>query len=220
MTVNSMGKEFNRVFPDLKANLFFQFKRPEILTTKKAKEWKHWQSVYFRFSLYEHQHEILTDLSRCTSGKARVLYAAPKLSRTVDLIDAAKDNEIVKKTQLVPASRLAGHTKCTYSSTSNTAFGHSEPEELATFQIEGFIQEMATLSGENFTQSSKRIGSEINTALVGRSDAERILRSARSVATDGWADDMPQEFQDTWLDHLITIHAFSRAFGITTCLMG
>lgn len=218
--VDLMGREFNRVFPDLKANLFFQFKRPEILTTPKAKEWKHWKSPYFRFSLYEHQHEILTDLSRCTSGKANVLYAAPKLSRAVELFDAAKNNKIVRKTQLVEASRLAGHKKCTYSNTSNTALGHSEPEEVATFLIGNFLEDMASLGGESFTQTSKRLGSEIKEALNNRNDAKRILHSARSIATDGWTDDMPQEFRDSWLDHLITVHAFSRAFGITTCFLG
>lgn len=217
--VNDMGKHFNRVYPNLKANLFFQFKRPEFLTTQKAKEWKHWYSPYFRFSLYPHQHDILIDLSRCISGKARILYASPKLTRRDELIAAAKDKNVVEKTQLVEASKLAGHKKCTYSSTSNDALGHSEPEEIAAFLVSEFLQEIAYLDGENFTQSSKRIGREINESLAGRYEAKRILQSARSIVTDGWTNNMPQEFRDSWLDHLITVHAFSRAFGITTCLL-
>lgn len=218
--VNSMGKEFNRVFPDLKANLFFQFKRPEYLITHKAKEWKCWQRAYFRFSVYEHQHDILTNLSRTASDTARVLYAAPKLVQTEELIDAAKRKLVIEKTQLVEATRLAGHKKCTYSSTSNTALGHSEPEELTTFLIESFLQEIVSKDRENFTQISKRVGSEIKESLADKRDAKHILHSARSIATDGWTDEMPQEFQDTWFDHLITIHAFSKAFGITTCFLG
>jgi hypothetical protein len=124
------------------------------------------------------------------------------------------------KTQVVEASKLERHKKCTYSSASTTALGHSEPEEVATFQIADFLEEVASLDDENFTQASKRVGSEIKSAFADSNDAKRILNSARSIATDGWADDMPQEFQDSWLDHLITIHAFSRAFGITTCLLG
>jgi len=218
--INDMGNDFNRVFPDLKANLFFQFKRPEILTTPRAKEWRHWSGPYFRFSLYPHQHQILTDLSRCTSGNARVLYAAPKLSKTADLIKAANDNKIVKKTQVVEAGMLAGHTKCSYSSTSNPALGHSEPEEVGAFQIEGFIQEMDSLDSQTFTQTTKRLGSNIKKALAENSEAKHILNIARSAATYGWTDDIPEEFRDTWLDHLITVHAFSKAFGITTCLLG
>ncbi|MBW3245633.1 hypothetical protein KUV57_23650 [Epibacterium sp. DP7N7-1] len=218
--VASMGKHFNRAYPNLKANMFFQFKRPELLTTQNAKEWEHWSSPYFRFSLYQHQHDILIELSRCTSEKAKVLYAAPKLARTADLLNAAKGKKVIKKTQVVEASKLVGHKKCTYSSASNTALGHSEPEEIATFLVADFLEEMASLDGESFTQASKRVGSEIKEALVDSNDAKQILHSARSIATDGWVDDMPQEFRDSWLDQLITVHAFSRAFGITTCFLG
>lgn len=218
--VNSMGAHFNRVCPDLKANLFFQFKRPEFLTTPKAKEWKYWNSSYYRFSLYEHQHDILIELSRCSSGRANVLYAAPKLARLGDLIDAAKQREVIKKTQMVEAHQLARHKKCTYSSKSKAALGHSEPEEVASFPISEFLENMASVKGETFTQTSKRVGTHIIEALSGKNDAQRILQSARSIATDGWTDDIPTDFRNSWLDHLITVHVFSRAFGITTCLLG
>lgn len=218
--LNSMGHAFNKVYPDLKANLFFQFKRPEYLTTPNAKEWDHWKSSYFRFSIYKHQHDILTKLSHCTTGKARVLYAAPKLSKTNALIEAAKKKTLISKTQLVETTQLAKHTKCTFSSSSNTALGHSEPERLETFLYTSFSEEMALLDGESFTEASKRIGSDIRRAFADSSDATAILHSARSVATDGWTDEIPEEFRDSWLDHLITVHAFSRAFGITVCMLG
>lgn len=218
--VNAMGRAFNRVYPDLKANLFFQFKRPEFLTTPKAKEWKEWHGAYFRFSLYQHQHDILVKLSQCSSGKARVLYAAPKLVTTVDLIDAAKQQKVLATTQLVEADKLIGHKKCTFSSGSDTVLGHSETEEIDRFVISDFIESMIPLAGETFTQATKRAGSEIKEALAGISGANHILRSARSIATDGWSEDMPEAFRDSWLDHMITAHAFSRAFGIKLCMLG
>ena len=218
--VEAMGKHFNRVYPDIKANLFFQFKRPEFLTTKNAKEWEYWNEDYFRFSLYEHQHNILIELSHCVSKKARVLYAAPRLRKTKELINSAKRKEIIQKTQVVEARKLSGHKKCTYSSTSKTALGHSEPEKINPFFVADFLQETASLDGENFTQALKRISSEIKEAFADNQDAKHILNSARFLETDELADAMPQEFRDSWLDHLTTIKAFSRAFGITTCLLG
>ena len=218
--VKDMGKQFNRTYPDIKANLFFQFKRPEFLKKKTAKEWKYWQSYYFRFSLYQHQHDTLTKLSRCCSDKAKVLYAAPRLATTAELINAAQSKKVIDNTQIIEVSNLAGHKKCTYSISSNVTRGHSEPKVVETYPFSGFLAQIAFQDEESFTKSIKRVGSEIKTALTDNDDAKQILYSARSIATNGWSDDMPQEFQDSWLDQLITVRAFSQAFGITICLLG
>ena len=63
--------------PPFLASLFIQYKRPDYLTTRRAKEWVDHNAPYFRMYLTPHQHQLLLDLEGTVGTDGVVLYAAP-----------------------------------------------------------------------------------------------------------------------------------------------
>ena len=56
-----------------KFNLFVQYKVPEFLTTKRARQWHYWGKNFFRFPITEHQQEALYSLSTAIGSNAFVV---------------------------------------------------------------------------------------------------------------------------------------------------
>ena len=48
--------------PRMKANLLFQYKRPEYIKTSTGKEWSYWNQPYFRYDIYQKQQELLNEI--------------------------------------------------------------------------------------------------------------------------------------------------------------
>jgi hypothetical protein len=71
--------------PPFLASLFVQYKRPDYLTTRRAREWRYHGGAYFRMHLTPHQHQLLLDLDNTVGGDGIVLYAAPSFWRYDDM---------------------------------------------------------------------------------------------------------------------------------------
>src|SRR5699024_12790415 len=56
---NKLTQVAQRLPVDLKFNLFIQFKKPEYMIFKSAKEWWLYNKPYFMFKLYKEKNEIL-----------------------------------------------------------------------------------------------------------------------------------------------------------------
>jgi len=217
-----MGTEFNDIYGDVKANLFLQFKRPEYLCKPNAKEWQHWSQSYFRFKINQKQQSILEKLADAAAKKAEVLYASPTLESKKKLMIAAKNKEILLNSRFVPALDLSEHKTCTYSAHSNRIIAHSDPLEVKSLDIQTYLEKMNENKPKTFTQTVKGIGAIINGALVTDKNNKEILEHARAVEiyTLTELSTLPDFIQDSWIDHLVTIRAFSRAFGINISLIG
>lgn len=217
-----IGNQFNKMYGGVKANLFLQFKRPEYLCNSNAKEWKQWHQSYFRFKINQKQQIILEELAYAAAKKAEVLYASPTLKSRNKLIIAANDKKNLDNSRFVPALDLSEHKTCTYSAHSKSIIAHSDPLEVTPLDLEEYLKEINWYDPKKFTQTVKGIGAIINEALVNDKNNKEILELAKAVEiyTLSELSTPPDFIQDSWLDHLITIRAFSRAFGINISLLG
>ena len=81
-----LGKEIANI-PDIRANIFFQYKRSEYLVTSQASEWAHWMRPYFRYDIYPEQQALLEHLNSKFQQSVLILYAAPALQDVNELVD-------------------------------------------------------------------------------------------------------------------------------------
>ena len=44
--------------PQIRANLIFQYKKPEFMITANSKEWQYWNEPYYRYNLYQIQKHL------------------------------------------------------------------------------------------------------------------------------------------------------------------
>lgn len=129
-----LGIEIKNI-PSMKANLLFQYKRPELVTTKRGSEWHHWNQQYFRYDIYKKQQELLTHIASKFGSEALVLYASPALADINDLVYAKKRGRIIEKTNFRPASDLTGHHRNTYIKAGTHSIACSEPERFEQFDL-------------------------------------------------------------------------------------
>jgi hypothetical protein len=71
-----------------------------------------------------------------------------------------------------------------------------------------------------FTAMIKSTGETINRAMLDSKEGRQILDTARQFEYRSDPDGIPDEVQGTWLDHLITVTSFARAFGVNVSLIG
>jgi hypothetical protein len=121
--------------PSIKANLLFQYKRPELITSKLGSEWPHWNQKYFRYDIYQDQQTLLAHLASTFGKKALVLYASPALEDVNELVDAKNRRCIIENTNFRPAADLTGHHRNTYIKAGTYSIACSAPEQLEEFDL-------------------------------------------------------------------------------------
>lgn len=129
-----IDREINNI-PSIKVNLFFQYKRPELITSKHGSEWVQWHQKYFRYDIYKEQQELLTHLASKLGTKALVLYASPALDSVNDLVNAKQRKCLIENTNFRPATQLAGHHRNTYIKAGAYSIACSEPERMEDFNL-------------------------------------------------------------------------------------
>lgn len=129
---NKAGKVISSHLPDFKLNLFVQFKRPEFLRSRGAKQWSDWNQSYFRYETTPHQQEALERIDAQSNGRAAIVYASPAFWQASDLWAHVKNGAVVEHTNIASASKLKGHGHYTYVEPGCVGKGHSE-----TVDIEG-----------------------------------------------------------------------------------
>lgn len=124
-----------RNIPPIKANLLFQYKRPEVITTAKGSEWEYWKQRYFRYSIYASQQDLLEHLDGQFGSKAIILYASPALTDVNDLVKTKLSGKIIEATNFCRVAQLKGHHRNTYIRAGLHSIACSEPEELPSFDL-------------------------------------------------------------------------------------
>ncbi|MFB9886917.1 hypothetical protein [Balneatrix alpica] len=121
--------------PNIKANIFLQYKRPEYITTSNGKEWHHWQAEYFRYHIYTSQHQILSKIDQSFGDKALVLYASPAIKSMSELVSLKKNREIINNSNFQKSSKLNNHSKNTYTQAGTHSIACSKPEMLENIDL-------------------------------------------------------------------------------------
>jgi hypothetical protein len=133
--------------PPMKVNLLFQYKRPEFVTKPSGKEWHLWNRRYFRYDLYEEQHDLLIHIENTFGNDAIVLYAAPAIEDVNELVKIKKRNGIIDNSNFRRASELNGHHRNTYVKAGTYSIACSEPKRLDNLD---FLKLIKTAEGKQF----------------------------------------------------------------------
>jgi hypothetical protein len=132
--------------PPFLASLFVQYKRPDYLTTRRAAEWQHHGSPYYRIHLTPHQHQRLIDLSQTVGSDGVVLYVAPSFWRYDELWLKQGAGQIMEASMLKSASQLAsGHHRWTWTP-GGRGSAHSELEDGEYSTIVELRDQLTTLA--------------------------------------------------------------------------
>lgn len=140
--------------PNIKANLFFQYKRPEFIISKLGSEWPLWNQKYFRYDIYQEQQTLLTHLASKFGAKALILYASPALENVNDLVKAKQRKCLIENTNFRPATELTGHHRNTYIKAGTYSIACSEPEKMEQFNL---LDQLEALKGNKGFNSKENI---------------------------------------------------------------
>lgn len=202
-----IGREIKNI-PSIKANLFFQYKRPEFITSKSGSEWPHWNQKYFRYDIYKEQQELLIHLASKFGTKALVLYASPALESVNDLVNAKQRKCLIENTNFRPATELTGHHRNTYIKSGTHSIACSDPERMERFDL---LRKLETLSDNINVNNSEGV---IETASLVRSVAMRdsIIGAAYRRELNSYTDEGLDSY--SLLYSIVSMSVFRELSGI------
>jgi len=126
--------------PNIKLNALFQYKKPEFLNSRNAKEWGDWKSSYYRYHIYAKQQNILNRIAMCLGDKIIALYAAPAIAEWNELVQTAEEQKIIEMSNLIEVKKIASHSRVTYIDGAHPAHLHSKVEEGEQFNLIAFLE--------------------------------------------------------------------------------
>ncbi|MBV7597078.1 hypothetical protein [Aeromonas sp. sia0103] len=138
-----------RNIPAIKANLLFQYKRPEVITTANGAEWSHWKQRYFRYTIYKEQQVLLEHLERKFGVRALILYASPALVDIDDLVNAKLNGNLIEATNFCRSAHLQKHHRNTYIRAGNYSIACSEPEKLPLLDLISTLEQLEHRQSES-----------------------------------------------------------------------
>lgn len=138
-----LNKEL-RYIPNMKANLLFQYKRPEYITVSNGKEWSHWKQPYFRYDIYKEQQDLLMHIHNKFKSNVHVIYASPSITDVNELVIHRK--HILDYSNFAKAVDLQGHHRNTYISSGTHSIACSEPEEIENINILKLLESLSVQS--------------------------------------------------------------------------
>ena len=128
--------------PDMKANLLFQYKRPEFITSPLGAEYKHWNRSYYRYDIYSEQQNLLNHINSKFISEILVVYASPCTCDMNELIKKRKN--IIQNSNFAKASDLQGHHRNTYIQSGTYSIACSEPEKIESINILESIKNLSS----------------------------------------------------------------------------
>lgn len=140
-----LGRSINGI-PNLKANILFQYKKPEYITSHAGREWKHWQRSYFRYNINREQQSLLMHIHRQFGSKILAIYAAPAATDINDLVNIYAKQELIESSNFKKVSDLNTHHRNTYIKAGTYSIACSEPQSIKNLDL---IQELESLSYDN-----------------------------------------------------------------------
>lgn len=138
-----LGIEINDM-PRMKANLLFQYKKPEYITTSIGSEWPHWNQPYFRYFIYNEQQDLLMQIHKKFKSALLVLYASPAAQNVNDLVAHKMNNEIIRNSNFTRAADLHGHGRNTYISAGRHSIACSEPTRIRSVDLISALEDIYT----------------------------------------------------------------------------
>lgn len=121
--------------PSMKANLLFQYKRPEYIKTRFGKEWKHWKAPYFRYDIYEKQQKLLTDIENRFQNRILIVYASTTARNVDELVQQKLNGSIIKSSNFTRSCDLNGHKRNTYINSGTYSIACSKPKKIENLDI-------------------------------------------------------------------------------------
>jgi hypothetical protein len=132
----------DRTFPQLKCNLFLQYKRPEFITRDyRSNAHQHWQRSYYKYEIEKHQQDILSRLEQRASSDALVVYACPAFHTWNELIAAR--GRIIDNSNFTEPHEMQGHSKNTFIAAGRDGFACSGPHRYKRLDI---LEKLKSLS--------------------------------------------------------------------------
>lgn len=128
--------------PQIKANLLFQYKKPEYITVDSGREWSHWKEPYYRYDIYKEQQDLLMHINNHFGDKVFIVYASPALHDVNDLVNAHLNRQIINISNFRKASELNGHRRNTYTKAGRGSVACSKPEKFDNFDLLKEINEL------------------------------------------------------------------------------
>ncbi len=160
---DEMEKFLGRVImniPRMKANLLFQYKKPEFITRATGKEWIHWNQPYFRYDIYKEQQELLMHIDSTLGAKILILYASPAIQDVNELVDIKVRGELIENSNFSKAAELNLHHRNTYIKAGTYSIACSDPERMDNLDL------LKLLSGINGESNSNNYGKENNRQFI------------------------------------------------------
>lgn len=157
---NVLGAEINNI-PDIKTNILFQYKRPELITTSRGAEWKYWNKKYFRYNIYKDQQLLLEKIATTFGSKVLALYASPALETVNDLVNAMIEKRIIETTNFRPALDLSIHHRNTYIRAGNYSIACSDPERQENFDLLKHLNKLEPSANFNIEDDIIKLSNDI-----------------------------------------------------------
>lgn len=201
--------------PPFRFNLFVQYKRPEYLRSRGAREWSHWRAAYYRFDITPHQQLLLERLDAASHDRAATVYASPAFWSASDLWQFVEAEQILDNSNVSSAGCLTGHGCYTYVEPGHRGIGHSDPKDIESPSLRKIVA--AGVENNESVGAKEHI---INTAkivrqAVGRDDETAMLLKQAEAP---YLFDTPPRSQ--LIQALTTLMAFSDAFAISSYMYG
>lgn len=140
-----LGVTLNNI-PRMKANLLFQYKKPEYITIALGSEWTHWNEPYYRYDIYQEQQTLLMHIEQQFGSRIFIVYASPALHDVNDLVSAHLNRQIINVSNFRKAAELNGHHRNTYTQAGRHSIACSEPEKFENFDL---IRTLEDIDQEN-----------------------------------------------------------------------
>lgn len=150
--------------PNISGNIFFQYKRSEYMVLKSAGEWVNWKQPYYRYDIYQEQHELLEHLHQKFGSDVLIVYAAPAVQDVNELVDLHNTQKIIASTNFRPAHELSGHHRNTFIEPGGHSWACSDPARLEVFDFEGAVAQLRS-DEQDPVATLRGIGQRVEQAL-------------------------------------------------------
>ena len=209
-----IAEELSRRMPPFRFNIFAQYKRPDYLVSRGAKQWADWEQPFFRYETTPHQQEALSEIETLSRGRAAAIYASPAFLTSDALWRHVEEGEVVQNSNIASVGRLVGHEKYTYVSPGHYGKGHSETEEIESQHVFETLDAGMENEPLPFNQHLKQTANTITKAIRVNDESAYIFELA-SLATG-----LSELEVGTALWAITTVEVFSDAFDAHPMLLG
>ncbi len=138
-----------RGLPKMKANLLFQYKRPEFIKSSLGKEWPHWNEPYYRYDIYNKQQILLNEIDLKFRNKVLIVYASPTARNINELVNQKLSGDIINLSNFTKARDLNGHHRNTYISSGTFSIACSKAEKIEKLDLISALENITEEETDN-----------------------------------------------------------------------